>query len=160
MTVHEANGTTRQGKREAGGADDTTSASGKSRQGGPLIERRALIQGAGAALAATTILSRPRAARAAGEQSVKIGFIEDQSGNLSVYGIQKLHAAQLAVQEINDGFTLAGGPVGTGGIGTFGSYAAKPPVEKEVAADEQFTSNGGPEDQKGIVFVEDSENSR
>lgn len=157
MTAHEANGTTRQGKREARGADDTASASGKSRQGGPLIERRALIQGAGAALAATTILSRPRAARAAGEQSVKIGFIEDQSGNLSVYGIQKLHAAQLAVQEINDGFTLAGGPVGTGGIGTFGSYAAKPPVEKEVAADEQFTSNGGPEDQKGIVFVEDSE---
>ena len=28
---------------------------------------------------------------------VKMGFIEDESGNLSVYGIQKLHAAQLAV---------------------------------------------------------------
>ena len=41
---------------------------------------------------------------------VKMGFIEDESGNLSVYGIQKLHAAQLAVAEINDGKTLKGAP--------------------------------------------------
>ena len=39
---------------------------------------------------------------------VKMGFIEDESGNLSVYGIQKLHAAQLAVAEINDGKTSQG----------------------------------------------------
>ena len=43
------------------------------------------------------------------------GFIEDESGNLAVYGIQKLHAAQLAVKEINDGKTLKGAPnIGAG----------------------------------------------
>ena len=157
MTTQDTGGTMGRYKREAGEGSDTALRTGERGQGGPVIERRALIKGAGAALAATTMLSRAAPVRAAANDPVKIGFIEDQSGNLSVYGIQKLHAAQLAVQEINDGFTLAGGPVGTGGIGTFGSYAAKPPVEKEVAADEQFTSNGGPEDQKGIVFVEDSE---
>ena len=41
---------------------------------------------------------------------VKMGFIEDESGNLSVYGIQKLHAAQLAVAEINDGKTSQRSP--------------------------------------------------
>ena len=49
---------------------------------------------------------------------VKMGFIEDESGNLSVYGIQKLHAAQLAVAEINDGKILKGSPdIGAGFLG-------------------------------------------
>ena len=42
-----------------------------------------------------------RSVQAQGSSPVKVGFIEDESGNLSVYGIQKLHAAQLAVKEIN-----------------------------------------------------------
>ena len=46
-----------------------------------------------------------RSVQAQGNSPVKIGFIEDESGNLSVYGIQKLHAAQLAVKEINEGKT-------------------------------------------------------
>ena len=51
---------------------------------------------------------------------MKVGFIEDELGNLSVYGIQKLHAAQLAVKEINEGKTLKGGPdIGAGGLGTW-----------------------------------------
>jgi branched-chain amino acid transport system substrate-binding protein len=49
---------------------------------------------------------------------VKIGFIEDESGNLAVYGLQKLHAAQLAVKEINEGKTLKGDPnIGAGMLG-------------------------------------------
>ena len=51
-----------------------------------------------------------RSVQAQGSSPVKVGFIEDESGNLSVYGIQKLHAAQLAVKEINEGKTLKGGP--------------------------------------------------
>ena len=33
------------------------------------------------------------------ENPVKIGFIEDYSGDLALYGIQKLHAAKLAVKK-------------------------------------------------------------
>ena len=64
------------------------------------------------------------------QESVKIGFIEDYSGDIAIYGIQKLHAAQLAVKEINDGFMLKGGPVGSGGLGVFGKTAPNPPTMK------------------------------
>ena len=50
-----------------------------------------------------------RSVQAQGNSPVKVGFIEDESGNLSVYGIQKLHAAQLAVKVINEGKTVKGG---------------------------------------------------
>ena len=57
-----------------------------------------------------------------------MGFIEDESGNLSVYGIQKLHAAQLAVAEINDGKTLKGAPdIGAGILGAEVTAAENPP---------------------------------
>ena len=74
-----------------------------------------------------------RSVQAQGSSPVKVGFIEDESGNLSVYGIQKLHAAQLAVKEINEGKTLKGGPdIGAGGLGTLGNVAKKPPtISKE-----------------------------
>ena len=85
--------------------------------------RRNVMQSAAAMAAAGAVLARPAIVRAASESPVKVGFIEDESGNLSIYGIQKLHAAQLAVQEINDGLTLAGGPVGPGVLGTMGMYA-------------------------------------
>jgi branched-chain amino acid transport system substrate-binding protein len=90
--------------------------------------RRAVMQGAAALAAAGAVLQPFNIVRAASDNPVKIGFIEDESGNLSIYGIQKLHAAQLAVQEINDGYTLAGGPVGPGLLGTNGMYAPKPPT--------------------------------
>ena len=68
---------------------------------------------------------RPAIVQAAADHPAKVGFIEDESGNLSVYGMQKLHAAQLAVKEINDGKTLVGGPVGTGSLGSDGLYVAQ-----------------------------------
>ena len=60
---------------------------------------------------------------------MKLGFIEDESGNLAVYGLQKLHAAQLAVKEINEGKTLKGAPnIGAGYLGAMAQVAKNPPV--------------------------------
>jgi ABC-type branched-subunit amino acid transport system substrate-binding protein len=74
-------------------------------------DRRTVVKGvATAGLAAgvalpTYLRGFETSAYAQTSAPVKMGFIEDESGNLSVYGIQKLHAAQLAVAEINDGKT-------------------------------------------------------
>ena len=126
----------------------------------PGWRRRDVVRAAGLA-AAGAVLARPAIVRAASENPVKIGFIEDQSGNLSIYGIQKQHAAQLAVQEINDGYTLAGGPVGTGMLGTEGTYAATPAA---LTAGSGGTLNvlnggggGGSPDKKAIVNVDTSD---
>ena len=99
---------------------------------GPQLKRRTFLTGS--AVAATTATSASffpglRMARAQESGPVKIGFIEDESGNLSVYGLQKLHAAQLAVKEINEGKTLKGGAnIGTGGYGPLAAYAGMSPV--------------------------------
>src|SRR5579863_3018017 len=105
-------------------------------------DRRAIVKGMSAAgLAAgvglpTYLRGFETSAYAQTNAPVKMGFIEDESGNLSVYGIQKLHAAQLAVAEINAGKTLKGAPdIGAGGLGTLGSVAKKPPtINKEGVA--------------------------
>ncbi|HTW25804.1 MAG TPA: ABC transporter substrate-binding protein [Acetobacteraceae bacterium] len=133
---------------------DTTPSAGTASSG---PTRRTLMQGAALA-AAGTVLARPAIVRAAEANPVKIGFIEDQSGNLSIYGIQKLHAARLAVQEINDGLTLAGGPVGTGVLGTMGMYAAKPPVVTSgPGAKLNVIDNGGTPDKSAIVEADTQE---
>ena len=84
---------------------------------------------------------------------MKVGFIEDELGNLSVYGIQKLHAAQLAVKEINEGKTLKGGPdIGAGGLGTLGNVAKKPPtISKEGVALDVVDAGGEQEHNRGSV---------
>ncbi|HEX3984531.1 MAG TPA: ABC transporter substrate-binding protein [Acidisoma sp.] len=118
--------------------------------------RRNVLFTAGAA-AAATMLSRPAIVRAASDKPVKIGFIEDESGNLSIYGIQKLHAAQLAVAEINAGYTLAGGPVGTGLLGSYGMYAPKPPTLATAGADLKVIDDGGTPSDKAIVTSDTDE---
>ena len=62
---------------------------------------------------------------------------------LSIYGIQKLHATQLAVQEINEGYTLAGGPVGMGVLGSYGLYAPNPPTVTTSGGTLNVVSDGG-----------------
>lgn len=120
--------------------------------------RRGLMQGAAGLAAAGVVLGRPAIVRAAAENPVKIGFIEDESGNLSIYGIQKLHAAQLAVKEINDGLTLVGGPVGAGSLGTMGLYTTTPPtLTAESGGRLDVVNDGGQPKDKGIVNVETQE---
>ncbi len=81
---------------------------------------------------------------------VKIGFIEDESGNLAVYGLQKLHAAQLAVKEINEGKTLKGAPnIGAGMLGVLGKVATKPPVISKEGTALDVVNDGGAAGQGG-----------
>jgi urea transport system substrate-binding protein len=42
------------------------------------------------------------------DEPIKLGILEDQSGDFSLVGIQKLHAAQLAVDDINESGGLLG----------------------------------------------------
>lgn len=121
------------------------------------VDRRTVIQGAGAAIAAATVFSRAAPLMAQSGTPVKIGFIEDYSGNLSVYGLQKLHAVQLAVKEINEGKTLKGGPVSAGGLGALGMHASKPPVIGKEGTSLPVVSDGGPKDKDGLVFAEEDE---
>lgn len=116
--------------------------------------RRNIILATGAATAITA-LSRPSISRAASTGPVKIGFIDSLSGNLSIYGTQKMHAAQLAVQEINDGYTLAGGPVGLGVLGSYGMYAPNPPTVATSGGTLQVLNNGGSPSKQGMVTSDD-----
>src|SRR6185312_12154258 len=122
------------------------------------IGRRTVLQGAGATIAAATVLSRTTPLYGAEDKSpVKLGFIEDYSGNLAIYGIQKLHAAQLAVKEINEGKTLKGGPIGAGGLGAEGLFASKPPLISREGTNLKVLNDGGPKKNKDVVFAEDED---
>ena len=80
------------------------------------------------------------------------------SGNLSVYGIQKLHAAQLAVKEINEGKTLKGGPdIGAGGLDTLGNVAKKPPTINKEGVALDIVDAGGDKSTTEVVFDEDAD---
>ena len=121
----------------------------------PQVDRRGLLKGMTAGSLATTIgvgaappplcrASSPRRAMAQGTGPVKLGFIEDESGNLAVYGIQKLHAAQLAVKEINEGKTLKGAPgIGAGMLGVEGDVAKNPPVISREGTGLDVVDDGG-----------------
>ncbi len=123
-----------------------------------LVPRRTVVKAAGAAVAAATILPKIRPAGAQETGPVKIGFIEDYSGNLAVYGLQKLHAAQLAVKEINEGKTLKGSPaIGTGGYGATASFSAKPPTISREGVGLDVVDEGGAKDKSSTVFVEDDD---
>src|SRR5690606_1050209 len=97
-------------------------------------DRRTLLKGAAATglvagIGLPTYLRGYTRAAAQDGSPGKLGFIEDESGNLAVYGLQKLHAAQLAVKEINEGKTLKGAPnIGAGFLGAAGQIAGRPPV--------------------------------
>lgn len=143
-------------------AAETSIAPADQADAGYSIERRTVLQGIGATIAAATlpaasIMTRSDRVEAAASDPVKLGFIEDFSGNLSVYGLQKLHAAQLAVKEINDGKTLKGGPVGAGGMGAEGSFAGKPPIIGITGTTLPVVNDGGSKDRKDVVFAEDED---
>ena len=122
--------------------------------------RRTFIKGSlavGAALAVPAIITSKSAKAASHAAAVKIGHLEDLSGNLAVYGVQKDHAAQLAVSEINAGLTLKGGPVGSGGLGAFGNVAAQPPLMGVGKGDLNYVNDGGGRSKEAVTFTEDDE---
>jgi urea transport system substrate-binding protein len=135
--------------------------------GGPGLQRRDLLRNAGiggiaAGLGGATYLrgfDRGRMRVLAQDTGpVKIGFIEDESGNLAVYGLQKLHAAQLAVKEINEGKTLKGDPnIGAGMLGVLGKVATNPPVISKEGTALDVVNDGGAQDTSDLVFDEDDE---
>ncbi len=127
---------------------------------GPTFTRRTFLKGSvavSAGIAAPAYLEGISKSFAAESGPVKIGHIEDLSGNLAVYGVQKDHAAQLAVKEINEGKTLKGGPAGSGGVGSLSNYAANPPVMGNGDKDLKFVNDGGDLTQSGMAFVEDED---
>jgi len=145
------------------GRQDDASATENS---GPLAtDRRSLLRNAGlagvaAGLGATYLrgFEYTRSVHAETTGPVKIGFIEDESGNLSVYGLQKLHAAQLAVKEINEGKTLKGAPaIGAGGLGAVGSVAKEPPTISKEGVGLDVVNDGGAKSTTEVVFDEDAD---
>ncbi|MCE5264555.1 MAG: transporter substrate-binding protein, partial [Deltaproteobacteria bacterium] len=89
------------------------------------------------------------------EQPVKIGFIEDLSGDLSIYGISKWHAAQLAVKEINAGLRLVGSHLGAPGRGLLAQHASKPPLLQPKGCDLAFLDRGGETDNRKLLYAEE-----
>ncbi|WP_128755572.1 ABC transporter substrate-binding protein [Metarhizobium album] len=69
------------------------------------ITRKQFLRGvtaiAAGSFAAPAILSVTSPAQAAGEGPVKLGFLFDQSGGFGEYGLPAVHAAELAIEEIN-----------------------------------------------------------
>ena len=59
-------------------------------------------------LAACNSEESDKDASAAGKDTIKLGLLEDHSGDFSLIGLQKLHAAELAVLEINESGGLLG----------------------------------------------------
>ncbi len=69
------------------------------------MKRRSLLLGA----AATPLIGMARSAQAA--NPIKIGLLEDISGDLAAIGLPKLHGSQLAVEEVNAAGGIIGRPV-------------------------------------------------
>lgn len=126
--------------------------------------RRGFLQGTSAAMVSSALggglatLAAPVFAQSGGK-GVNIGFIEDISGNIAIYGLQKYHCAQLAIDEINRGLTLAGGPIGAGGLASPGKSAGKPATIRldTKTADLKFVDEGGAQESHPDLYHEDAE---
>src|SRR6516225_11665740 len=104
--------------------------------------------------AATAVAGFPYIrARAAEPAPIKFGLLEDRSGNFSIFGINKWHGTQLAIKEINDGWTLEGGVQGPGGPGVFAKVGPKPPT----ANIKEVVDRGGDETVDDTVWNEEDE---
>ena len=118
------------------------------------VTRRDFMKTAAVAGAtAGVVLGAPAILRGAEAPPIKFGFIDDRSGNFAIYGIMKWHGAQLAISEINNGFTLAGGAQGPGGPGLFAKIAPKPPTENI----HQIVNRGGTPSKDAMVWYETEE---
>src|SRR5690606_41382624 len=131
------------------GHGETAGNGSEAAERGYKLTRRDFVKGVGTGVAAAAFLGGlptihiPRARAQATSAPVMIGVLEDYSGDLALYGIQKRHAAELAIKEINEGYTLKGGPSGSGGLGAWGSIAGRPPQMRAQGGDLQFVDQGG-----------------
>ena len=71
------------------------------------MKRRSLLLGA----AAAPLLGAARGHFAEAATPIKIGLLEDTSGDLALFGIPKLHGSQLAVEEVNAAGGIMGRPI-------------------------------------------------
>ncbi|MBV9117711.1 MAG: urea ABC transporter substrate-binding protein [Acetobacteraceae bacterium] len=71
------------------------------------MKRRAMLAGS----AALSILALPWVRRSDAAAPIKVGLLEDVSGDLAMFGIPKLHGSQLAVEEVNAGGGVLGRPL-------------------------------------------------
>lgn len=81
---------------------------------------------------------------------IKMGILEDQSGNFALFGIPKVHGAELAVEEINNGFTCADMK---GGLGVFAQGAPRPPTQTI----EEVVDRGGQAEVQALVYREEDD---
>ncbi|TMI88915.1 MAG: twin-arginine translocation signal domain-containing protein [Bacillati bacterium ANGP1] len=106
---------------------------GPGRDESPTLTRREFVTATAVAGAALGLESAtfgvPNIVSGAAASTIKFGLLEDRSGNFAIFGLNKWHGTQLAIKEINDGFTLKGGLQGPGSPGVFAKVAAKPPIE-------------------------------
>jgi branched-chain amino acid transport system substrate-binding protein len=151
--------------------DETTRNTNPAQQEATLsgieTDRRTVLKGAAAVGGVMAGFTGPtylrdfnftQTARAQGSAPVKLGFIEDESGNLAVYGLQKLHAAQLAVKEINEGKTLRGAPnIGAGFLASAGDIAGKPPVVSKEGVNLDLVGDPGEKHQSALLYEEVSD---
>jgi urea transport system substrate-binding protein len=90
--------------------------------------RRDFIKTAAVAGATIAVTGFPYVqTRAAENGPIKFGLLEDRSGNFAIFGLNKYNGTQLAIKEINEGWTLDGGVQGPGGPGVFAKVAPNPP---------------------------------
>ena len=137
------------GEASDGGSDEPA--------GSSELTRREFIKGAAIAGAAVAVGSKafgvPNIVLGAPAAKIKFGLMEDRSGNFSIFGLNKWRGTQLAIKEINDGMTLAGGPQGPGGPGVFAKVATKPPTANIKA----MVEKGGDPSKDKVVWDEADE---
>ena len=90
------------------------------------------------------------------QKPIKIGFIEDLSGDLAIYGMQKYHAALLAISEINAGLMLKGGRICSPGTGVFANYTTSPPLNHVLGVNYTMENNTDEALYKNVLFSEES----
>lgn len=81
---------------------------------------------------------------------IKIGLLEDRSGVFALFGNPKYHGAQLAVEEVNEGLTLADV---RGGESVYGQTAKKPPTQNL----EDTVNQGGESSDRQVVYRQEEE---
>lgn len=145
---------------EAGAPEDLSSGSSLSRRS--FLKTAALAAGgtvlvscteSGGALSQPAVQATPtpvKFRKGSTSGPIKIGLLEDRSGNFALFGAPKYSGTLLAVEEINAGFTLAD-PIG--GKGVFGQTAPNPPTQSIS----ETIDKGGDLSGESIVYREEDE---